>query len=608
MTLKTREAIRAYDDIQSREATVYQPESVEDLKELVGSLDSKSEKVVSRGAGHSFDGHSLADAVVCLRASAFRFIGAIEVVEENLARVEVGAGVDWGTLLRHVEPRGWIPFSVVTTSDATVGGTLAAHCLSRFSGVFGKECDHVAWFEIVTARGEVKRCRREDPAESDEGRLFRAALGGFGLLGVITRACIELGRVSGDPGAPVRVGSTVEFYGPHRSWTWDELLGELQGVCEEGRRRWSEARASGRVPPMEIARTAFATVSFLRSWRAIFTSTNAFEARAALIRSRYERTPDHSPMAVHEPANPARPLAELAMVNPTVNEFMQELFMMSSDGRRFEDTLDGFTFFFDGNTHARRLAREHLGVPLLLRQQTFILPAVGETVRFIAAVEAEIARSPYGAPTLMDILWLPRDERVFLLSSTRVGGGFAVSLAYEHFDHGLIPYDREAWLAFTARMFRNLASVCVALGGRVHLVKSVLASSGDIRSSVGSESLEEFFAQKQRFDPRGTFESDFLRDVLEPARKVSPFESAPGPEREETFSIIWDDIAEERAARFKARVEALFGRRSFVSVYDASKRRLSASWDATPASMTDVTFRAVLYRLLERTADDVTTG
>ena len=66
----------------------------------------------------------------------------------------------------------------------SVGGSLSVNCHGRDKD-FGPISRSVESFRIMLADGRVVRASRDDADDSEGGQLFRAAIGGFGLFGVI---------------------------------------------------------------------------------------------------------------------------------------------------------------------------------------------------------------------------------------------------------------------------------------------------------------------------------------------------------------------------------------------------------------------------------------
>jgi FAD/FMN-containing dehydrogenase len=63
-------------------------------------------------------------------------------------------------------------------------------------------------------------------------------------------------------------------------------------------------------------------------------------------------------------------------------------------------------------------------------------------------------------------------------------------------------------------MLCGLARDCRMLGGRVHLVKSVVADPEDLRAMYG-EAAAKLKVLKQKYDPNGLLRNDFFDRVFD---------------------------------------------------------------------------------------------
>ena len=100
--------------------------------------------------------------------------------------VEVEAGIMWPALVDYLlkaqagRPRQWGIAQKQTGADRlTIGGALAANVHGRGLKMKPFIAD-VESFMLVDARGDVRTCSRTENSE-----LFRLAIGGYGLFGVI---------------------------------------------------------------------------------------------------------------------------------------------------------------------------------------------------------------------------------------------------------------------------------------------------------------------------------------------------------------------------------------------------------------------------------------
>ena len=151
------EELGCYSQMHSTLAEVLTPSDVAELAQIVAEARDGGRRITLRAGGNAFDSQSLgSDVVISLKR-----LDAIGDVfhDDGDACITVGAGARWGDILDTVSPLGLVPAIMVTTENATAGGTLSGNCLSRFSPTFGKEGGWVKRFELLT----VGR-RRASPA------------------------------------------------------------------------------------------------------------------------------------------------------------------------------------------------------------------------------------------------------------------------------------------------------------------------------------------------------------------------------------------------------------------------------------------------------------
>ncbi|MEL7182060.1 MAG: FAD-binding oxidoreductase [Pseudomonadota bacterium] len=97
------------------------------------------------------------------------------------------AGVTLATLLELFVPRGWFPPITPGTKFVTLGGLVAADAHGKNHHGQGSFGDHVSWFDLLCADGEVRRCSPQSNPD-----LFRATIGGVGLTGHILVVALRL--------------------------------------------------------------------------------------------------------------------------------------------------------------------------------------------------------------------------------------------------------------------------------------------------------------------------------------------------------------------------------------------------------------------------------
>jgi FAD/FMN-containing dehydrogenase len=100
--------------------------------------------------------------------------------------IRVQAGARWRDIQRFIDPHGLAVKIMQGYANFTVGGALSVNCHGRSVGV-GPVIESVRNIRLVLADASVVDCSREAHRE-----LFFAAIGGYGSVGVITEAELDL--------------------------------------------------------------------------------------------------------------------------------------------------------------------------------------------------------------------------------------------------------------------------------------------------------------------------------------------------------------------------------------------------------------------------------
>lgn len=491
MERDTRRTFRAYDEQHSARARVLRADDEAGLRRALRSLSTTPRRRLTiRGGGFSLDEQALGDDTVLeLAPEGFGAIGEVEV-SRGRATITAGAMATWAEVLEATSREGWVPTNTVTGRDITVGGTLSADCLSRFSGAWGKEAESLERFRIMLADGRVVTARPDARPGSLERRVFEGAVGGFGGLGVVLDATYSLRRVS-TPGRRPRVRTYFDPVG-WRGFQWGEFLEQLRDETLHARRAVTRLGAKAwRGPlPQGIYDAVSATVWF-----------RSMGPRGLIISSRHVTRGALQTSRIYEGPTTLRLWSERQMTDQDLADIGQTLFM---SGHRFRewavDELDPFMFFMEGNVAVHDSARER-GWRMTSSQQTFVVPE-REAEEFCREMEVATDRLH---PTVLDLLYLPADRGGCSLSPNRGIDGFAVTLAYQTRDGARQPEAR--------KLLRSLSGLCGELGGRVSLVKNVHVADRTLRAMY-AEGLEEFGALKAELDPRGLFSNRMLERLL----------------------------------------------------------------------------------------------
>lgn len=455
------------------EASVHRPRTRDELREILRVASSQRTRLTFRGGGCALDTQALNAEVVSL--AAFTEIQ----VDPDRGSVTVGPGATWGAILTETLRHGMVPYVLVTTRCTTAAGTASSDCFSRFTPSCGKEGWHVLSVRLLTMSGDELHCSRAQHRD-----VFFGVIGGLGYLGVIVAVEYRLLKLGYVPAVESRVTPCASFA---------ELVQALvpRGHAAGARRLHDEPPTS----PDEV--------------EAI--SAVCFQQRALVVHSRYLNTERRKPLRIlHEPEKLRRRLMDLLLRVPFVNVlgWWLTFTVLFRRERTYIDGLEDFTFFMDGNVHAKELG-QRFGFPMRVLQQTFVVPMneTSSTVTgFLEEMSSALAQRRL-VPTMFDIVFVPEDEG-FLLSSSNQLSGYAISFAFDTSNEATRARARAFLIWATKR--------CRAIGGRLSLVKNVCADVDDIAAMYG-EHLDRFLALKQRLDPLGLIHNEFFERVF-PAR------------------------------------------------------------------------------------------
>ncbi|KAH1041772.1 hypothetical protein GLYMA_09G063500v4 [Glycine max] len=184
---------------------IFNPSSVSDILALIHFSNSLPNPfpIAPRGKAHSVHGQAMTKDGVVLNMtnlnSSFQnglgvLVSACDGKGPLICYADVGGGQMWIDVLHASLERGLTPLSLTDYMYATVGGTLSNAGMGGMSFRFGPQISNVLELDVITGKGDLVTCSKEQNSEA-----FYAALGGLGQFGVITRARIPLGP------APTRV-------------------------------------------------------------------------------------------------------------------------------------------------------------------------------------------------------------------------------------------------------------------------------------------------------------------------------------------------------------------------------------------------------------------
>lgn len=187
LPLSRLESVKAWGGATEALGYVYRPATIDTLSGVF-ELASRSGRTVGlRGAGNSYGDATLNSEQIVLD---MRRMNRVLEWDPLAGRIRVEPGVTIRQFWEYVLEDGWWPAVVPGTSKPTIGGCAGMNVHGKNAWKAGTIGDHILNFDLMLPNGEIITCSREQ-----NGDLFHAAIGGFGMLGVFTSITLGLKRV-----------------------------------------------------------------------------------------------------------------------------------------------------------------------------------------------------------------------------------------------------------------------------------------------------------------------------------------------------------------------------------------------------------------------------
>jgi FAD/FMN-containing dehydrogenase len=443
---------------ETRVHAIVKPASVADVQRAVADAHAAGKPVSIAGGRHAMGGQQFGEAGILVDT---RDLNRVLAFDADRGTITVEGGIQWPQLLdflnREQEGPGgqWGIYQKQTGADRlSVAGALSCNAHGR--GLNLKPIvDQVESFDLVNPAGEIRTCSRTQHRD-----LFRLAIGGYGLFGLITRVRLRLRP-------RLKVRRVV-------------VLGETDGIAD----RFEERIRNG----YDYGDYQFATDS----------SRDSFLRRGVF--SCYQPVPPDTPLTEHPTRFNPEDWARLTYYS---HKYKRRAFEVYS--RRYLKTsgqiywadwqlsaayVDNYHADLDRALGARVKASEMITEIYVPRQS---LHAFMEDAR--RTLRGRKANVIYGTVRLIE-----KDDETFLAWARE---RYACVIFNLHIEHAPTAIDA------AAGAFRDLIDLGIAHGGSYYLTYHRWASREQVERCYPQ--MREFLSLKRHYDPDECFQSSWYR-------------------------------------------------------------------------------------------------
>lgn len=444
---------------------VFRPTTIEGILQCFEEARKAGKTVALKGGGNSYGDAFLNREEVVLDLSRMRRILDWNP-QSGVVQVEPGVSIE--ALWRYTLEDGWWPPVVSGTAAVTLGGAIAANIHGKNNFRVGPIGEHIRNLWILTTAGDVLQLSPSQNAE-----LFYAVVGGFGGLGVVVAAEIQLKRVH----------SGLLDVSAYATANWTETLDRIDELARENDYAvgWVDGFPAGS-----------------NSGRAILHAAN-YLAEGADPHPEESLTEEAQRIASSVLGIPKATIPRLLRpwIRPMTVRWINALRYRGGKrqhGHRFRQGLVPFNFLLDSIPNWKHVYR-----PAGLVQYQVFAPK--ETARQL--FPSLIAMShEHGFPPFLAVLKRHRPDP-FLLS--HAVDGYSLALDYR--------VAKAAWDRFK-HLTNEMTELALAGGSRFYLAKDSVLSAEQFERAVGVASVQQYREIKSQLDPEGLLSSELLRRVL----------------------------------------------------------------------------------------------
>jgi FAD/FMN-containing dehydrogenase len=180
---KTLENKRINDVTQLNSIQVNKIIKPKTLNEIIRAIKTTTGPISIGGGKYSQGGQTAFENSLHIDMRSFNKVIKLNKINK---RVTLQSGIRWRDLQKIIDPYNLSIKIMQTYSNFTVGGAISVNCHGRYIG-YGPIISSVLELKIVTASGEIITANRKVNQD-----VFDAAIGGYGGIGVIAEATLQL--------------------------------------------------------------------------------------------------------------------------------------------------------------------------------------------------------------------------------------------------------------------------------------------------------------------------------------------------------------------------------------------------------------------------------
>jgi len=169
-------------------AYLFQPIEAEEINQVFKMAKQQGMTITLRGAGRSYNDAALNGGGIVLD---LRQVNRILAWDPATGLLQAEPGVTLQQLWQSILPDGWWPPVVSGTMFTTLGGCLGMNIHGKNNYLTGTLGEHVKEVTILLPTGAEVTC-----SPKKNGDLFRACIGGMGMLGVFTSITLQMKKIA----------------------------------------------------------------------------------------------------------------------------------------------------------------------------------------------------------------------------------------------------------------------------------------------------------------------------------------------------------------------------------------------------------------------------